>query len=78
MKRQSYYLNTKLIKQVMKERGVTVKQLADEYDYSERILNDYLEGKRQKNIPLKIGIILRTKLNIKIEDMLTSEPPETV
>lgn len=71
-----YYLNIKFIKQVMEKRNFTVKQLAKEFDISERRINNYLQGKVFKKVPFKIWYMFYSKLNLKFKELITTEPPE--
>lgn len=69
----TYYLNTELIQRVMREKNLTVKQLAEISGFSVRRLQGYVSGKRVQHIPLDIALLFRTALGIKFEDMLTEK-----
>lgn len=71
--RTNSYLNTELIQHSMREKNLTVKQLAEISGFSVRRLQGYVSGKRIQHIPLDIALFFRMVLDIKFEDMLTEK-----
>lgn len=62
-----YYVNLHLVKQLMSEKGMTVKDLAKTTGYSERTIKKYLDGADQKNASTmlfgRIAKALKTSLD---------------
>ena len=72
---QRKYLNIKFINQIMEERGITVKQIVEGSDFSERRIKNYLQGNLPKKVPLLVAVLFCIKLNIGFNDILTTDPP---
>lgn len=72
-----YYLDIEKINHIMQERGISLKQLIDGTNISERRLKRYLRGEVYKNLPLSIAILFSKKLDITFEDMMITTPPRT-
>lgn len=70
-----YYLDIEKINRIMKERGISAKQLVDGTNISEKRLKRYLQGKVYKNVPLSVALLFRKKLDITFEDFMIEIPP---
>lgn len=62
----------------MEERGITVKQLVEGTDFSERMIKNYLQGNLPKKVPLLVAVLFCKKLNIRFNEILTTDPPKNL
>ena len=75
MKITQYYLDLEVIKKIMDEKNLNACLLTEGTDMSEKRLTRYLNGTVYKRVPYDIAMLLRTKLDTKIEDFVTTVPP---
>ncbi|MDE7379487.1 MAG: helix-turn-helix transcriptional regulator [Clostridia bacterium] len=69
----NHYLNIENINRIMKERGISEKQLAEKIGISQMCLNGYLTQYREK-VPFKIFVGLYYALDIPFNQLITTLP----
>ena len=72
---EHYYLNFEYVNRVMRERGISEKQLAEKMGVTKKRLHGYLIQYR-KNVPCKIFVGIRVALDIPFEELITTLPDD--
>lgn len=70
-----YYLNLERIKQLMTERGISEKMLAEKIGVSQRCLHGYLTSHEHRRVPFKIYYGIITELEVSLEKIIIRISP---
>ncbi len=73
---KQYYLDMEHIKNLMQERGLTEKVLAEQMGIPEKRLHFYLTSWKQKCVSFKIMLLFYNAFEIPFKQLITTTPPK--